>query len=81
MSDGANCRPAETSARNRISLLACVKSVVVSESDAHLAATNFLESCGAIRITAGIYATLPEMQELPKELQSAFVEIVLHARI
>lgn len=79
VSNGANFGPAETSARGGM-LRECVASGVVSESDIQFAAANFLENSGAFKVASNIYATLPSMHELPQDLQSAWIEIVLNAR-
>ncbi len=80
VSNGADFGPAETSARGGMLLRECVASGVVSESDVQFAAANFLENSSAFKVASNIYATLPSMHELPQDLQSAWIEIVLNAR-
>lgn len=80
VSDGAKSNNAEESAQGGILLRECMASGIVSEADVKLAAAIFLETSSALKIAAGVYATLPRMYELPTNLQSAFIEIVLSAR-
>jgi hypothetical protein len=60
----------------------CITSGAVSVAELKIAGASFLANSDPISVSPdGVWAMLPMFDDLPLELQNAFIEIALRARV